>query len=486
MGQRITIKLKELGEMTGDFLKTTQNSIWIQRVALGRASATFLDLVKVSRSVVLSVARVDKPCLESFSDQQLACISNMAGSPHSESAARILKERSKKPKLSKPTEKKKAADDWDQLEENAKLFGIEPTFNIDEYATPIDKSDKNYKERAEASERIAKEIMKEKTDDPHKMEERGISKEERGSDTILYSTVGNNKWGETKNTTKQEKTTPQPKPAQKQAAKQNVQPKPVKPTEVKNHEAVINEAIKDYHFKVQNAIDEGDNGTMWANVTSMLSARKQAEAKLKEMLKEKEKDAEPIEAVAEVPKPGETPQPGELVQGSQPEKTVKEPERSFKRGKQGFKGKRGSENYRGNDGYRGSDVYRHDGYRSNDSYRNDGHRSSREASEESKSSSKSVTSHEQRRENEVERKSPRQIILGRKLRFDKISVAVDAIKSNLALKNDSPVSEKWGDGPTVDERSSKYARKTDFQLPHEERIREIRKHSSSRCYYRKQ
>mmetsp|Transcript_25564 Transcript_25564/g.28437 ORF Transcript_25564/g.28437 Transcript_25564/m.28437 type:complete len:582 (+) Transcript_25564:20-1765(+) len=62
---------------------------------------------------------------------------------------------------------------WDQFETNRKLFGVQSTFDENEYTTPIDRRSENYEARAAYASRMAAKIQGTVATNPHMAEERG-------------------------------------------------------------------------------------------------------------------------------------------------------------------------------------------------------------------------------------------------------------------------------------------------------------------------
>jgi len=61
---------------------------------------------------------------------------------------------------------------WDQFAANKALFGVDTTYNENFYTTALDKNSSNYKSRAAAAERVAREIEGSVANNEHVAEER--------------------------------------------------------------------------------------------------------------------------------------------------------------------------------------------------------------------------------------------------------------------------------------------------------------------------
>ncbi|KAK9322251.1 hypothetical protein V1517DRAFT_338976 [Lipomyces orientalis] len=91
-----------------------------------------------------------------------------------------------------------SAGTWDQFAVNEQLFGVQSTFDENIYTTRLDKSHPQYKERAAAAERIAREIESSSYGgNIHVAEERGILVDDSGIDEedkysgVIREKVGN-------------------------------------------------------------------------------------------------------------------------------------------------------------------------------------------------------------------------------------------------------------------------------------------------------
>lgn len=71
---------------------------------------------------------------------------------------------------------------WDQFKANEEKFGVESTYDEHLYTTRINKEAKDYRDRLQRAERIAREIEGLSTTDVHVMEERGIAVNDSGLD----------------------------------------------------------------------------------------------------------------------------------------------------------------------------------------------------------------------------------------------------------------------------------------------------------------
>lgn len=71
---------------------------------------------------------------------------------------------------------------WDQFKVNEEKFGVESTYDEHLYTTKINKNSKDYNERLERAQRLAKEIEGQSTTDKHVLEERGVVVDDSGLD----------------------------------------------------------------------------------------------------------------------------------------------------------------------------------------------------------------------------------------------------------------------------------------------------------------
>lgn len=71
---------------------------------------------------------------------------------------------------------------WDQFKVNEEKFGVESTYDEHLYTTRIDTSAKDYQERLQRAERLAREIEGQASTDRHVLEERGAQVDDSGMD----------------------------------------------------------------------------------------------------------------------------------------------------------------------------------------------------------------------------------------------------------------------------------------------------------------
>lgn len=62
---------------------------------------------------------------------------------------------------------------WDQFEANARMYGVQTSYDEDLYTTSIDRSNPQYRQRLARAEKIAREIECVSATNPHVAEERG-------------------------------------------------------------------------------------------------------------------------------------------------------------------------------------------------------------------------------------------------------------------------------------------------------------------------
>lgn len=81
---------------------------------------------------------------------------------------------------------------WDQFKVNEEKFGVESTYDEHLYTTRINKNTKDYQERLQRAERLAREIEGLSSSDRHVLEERGVTVDDSGFDEEdKYSGVQN-------------------------------------------------------------------------------------------------------------------------------------------------------------------------------------------------------------------------------------------------------------------------------------------------------
>lgn len=80
---------------------------------------------------------------------------------------------------------------WDQFKVNEEKFGVESSYDEHLYTTRIDKTSKDYQERLQRAEKVAREIEGESSTDRHVLEERGIVDDSGLDEEDKYSGVLN-------------------------------------------------------------------------------------------------------------------------------------------------------------------------------------------------------------------------------------------------------------------------------------------------------
>lgn len=225
MKSEICLKVKEIGEIQGIFVNADKEYLHLKNAVFNKVASTVISAIQIEKKYIISVARVSEPIIEEFTNEQLEIISKMADCKYSEKAISILQSRKDiseklpilevpndevkqtisedtsniyKPNFSNISKIRKPKGEWNQFEENDKLFGVKADFDMSEYSTPIDVNDKDYSKNLERSRKIANEILSQKTDDMHILEERGIAKNKMVNDELLYTAVQTDKnkgWG---------------------------------------------------------------------------------------------------------------------------------------------------------------------------------------------------------------------------------------------------------------------------------------------------
>jgi PAB1-binding protein PBP1 len=245
----ICLKIKDLGDMYGSFVKSTTNSVYLRNAILSKASGSIISFIKIEKKYIVTASRMALPSFECFTDDQLYSIISLNNANYTQAAQKVLEARKKIVTESKSTIKSKTdkqqmqpknamqndKKEWDQFEANKKLFGVEPTFNVDEYACAIDRSAPEYASSYAHAEKIAKEIEKEPI--------LKNKKSEAMNDDTLYSTVKDtDKWKEVEETTSSKL-------------------------------AKLKKNLEEIQNQFQNAQDK-TNGTSWIDITKFLTKKK--------------------------------------------------------------------------------------------------------------------------------------------------------------------------------------------------------------------
>ncbi|ELA42812.1 uncharacterized protein VICG_00127 [Vittaforma corneae ATCC 50505] len=198
----ICLKIRDLGDIYGSFVKSTIHSIYLSNAILSKSAGVSISLFKIEKKYVITVSRMAAPSFDNFTDEQLQQVIVLKNPAYTQAAQKILESRKKSTgindearpstvKTSKVESQKTASikasgsaqqekKEWDQFEANRKLFGVEPTFDVDEYACTIDRSAPEYTSTEAQAEKIAKELASDTSCSRKKSEV---------TEDMLYSTV---------------------------------------------------------------------------------------------------------------------------------------------------------------------------------------------------------------------------------------------------------------------------------------------------------
>ena len=72
---------------------------------------------------------------------------------------------------------------WDQFETNERLYGVKTDYDENFYTTPLDRSQPNFRQRAAAADRIARDIERNVTTNAHEAETDDTLDEEERCET---------------------------------------------------------------------------------------------------------------------------------------------------------------------------------------------------------------------------------------------------------------------------------------------------------------
>lgn len=200
----ICVRIQQVGDVYGSFIKSTATSIYLSDASIAKVGNTPIALFKISKKYVIEVTRVGIPSFEAFTDEQLGQVISLKIPAYAQAAQKLLDAR-KKTVVNTASEKsmgaktrlepKKVATfaqpdkkEWDQFEANRKLFGVEPKFNVDEYACQIDREAPEYASVEAQAQKVVRELSAEGTQ---------LRKKEEMSEDLLYSSVQTtDKWDE--------------------------------------------------------------------------------------------------------------------------------------------------------------------------------------------------------------------------------------------------------------------------------------------------
>lgn len=202
----ICVRVKDLGDVFGSYIKSTAHSVYLRDALIGKNGGVSVSLFKLEKKYIVSVRRMAIPPFENFTEAQLHQVMGLNVLEYTETAQKIIASRqSSQPDvqesnkqieaIKKVTKEKKETKVWNQFAANKEMFGVEPEFSMDEYAESIDRNAPGYKEIKVMSQKIAREIMSQTGSDLHIQEEREQSSNVKISEDQLYSSVqATSKW----------------------------------------------------------------------------------------------------------------------------------------------------------------------------------------------------------------------------------------------------------------------------------------------------
>ncbi|KAM0681684.1 poly(A)-binding protein binding protein [Glugoides intestinalis] len=256
----ICLKIKDLGDIYGSFIKSTAKSVYISNALVTKASSISISLLKIEKKYIITASRMALPSFEIFTDEQLYQIQGLKNSAYTASIQKTLDARKKTEVLAKPVKNnpkqvqakqvqvpKQEKKEWNQFEANEKLFGVKAEFNVDEYAYIIDRKVPGYNSAEAHAEKIAKEIIlqEENVIKPHSK----LGEESCNEEDLLYSTViKTDKW-DAAEALKEVK--------EKEKPKVEIQKKveaEIKPSADSLEKEDINQTYEDFHQKGWNAV----------------------------------------------------------------------------------------------------------------------------------------------------------------------------------------------------------------------------------------
>lgn len=459
MSNEVILRIKEIGEVKAEFVKTTTEHIHLSSAILNNASSTIISSMKINKKHIVSFKRLGTPNFESFTDAQLNAIISLGNKTYEDLALKEKKIRRLKieagedfgvdntkknmteqvsftankmnerkdsdslKKFSSINEKKnskktqKLKSEWDQFETNETLFRIKSEFDINEYAEPIDRNAKNYGELYEKSLKIANEISKNSPEET-KMAD---SFKDGLTDDALYSTVSKvNVWSDLDN---------------KEIKKGTVQ-EMVKVFDV-------SQELKEQEETLKNIVG-GDSENMWSNVASFLSKKKQVESA--------------VNAVSPCSSP-EIVAPMEKLTPNITERIKDDSEKKLSNSLDMKKNKTHNKNpsIEKDKDSRNMNI--------NKNYNKD---------HEQKQFSKSNFS---KKSETPDRKLTKSIVFGNMLKFEDAKDCISSIKSKFSSETQPNKLTSWGNGNSIDEKISLIKANNVFLLPSEQRILEIESHS---------
>lgn len=195
----ILLKIRDLGDVCGSFRKATKNHVYLSNAIITKIASISISSFKIEKKYITYATRITKPSFELFTDEQLSQVAMLNNPEYTQMISKIIeqrkaankqsstKQKTEQPKTIQPHSKQDKKD-WNQFEENKKRFGVETGFEVDEYASPIDKNAPNFSQAQEKAKKYLRE---------NAHNEASIKKTElkEASEDLMYSTVDTeDKW----------------------------------------------------------------------------------------------------------------------------------------------------------------------------------------------------------------------------------------------------------------------------------------------------
>lgn len=285
----ICVKVKDLGDVYGSYLKSTMNSVYLGNALINKANGVTVSLFKIEKKYIISISRMAIPSFDIFNDAQLAQIINLNVPAYTIAAQKVIASRQalKAESLDlskhsengkKSTKDKKEQKAWNQFNANKEMFGIEPKFSMEEYAEAIDRNAPGYKELKAMSQRIAKDILSQNVSDLHRQEERLQSTVSNGGDDQMYSTVqSSSKWDSAYEKKKLEKTGNETSKVSLELSNLSLESRKDTTSEIKKDSQIESKkAANDTELELAKEHENFKNGG-WSSVVQFLSEKAKKE-----------------------------------------------------------------------------------------------------------------------------------------------------------------------------------------------------------------
>lgn len=279
----ISIKLREIGNITGEFMGATRECIFVKNAVINKAAFVEIDMMKIIKKHIVHISSLNKADLNNFRKNELNALIKLNGNDAAE-AAEVLKK--KENEEAKETEKKICDEAKTKKNNEVKEKGQKCTME-DEVKTKTEKKQNNgrkFKKEKESSQNDVRSGIKIENDhnDANK------TKKNEHEDELASGEIRNAQKSEERNVAKNlsgndELTYAGDKTTKKDVENEKKNDLTVKLDDMKinNRKSTIDEELKKEEKRVTSLIENsGDPLNMWSSVSKILVKKNELAGKI--------------------------------------------------------------------------------------------------------------------------------------------------------------------------------------------------------------